>query len=138
MRRFAVVGLVLSLLVVMAAPAFALPGKPSSTGVIYADGHLYRSKAAAPLPAPNDHNLQSYDMLVAVEGQEFSVAEAAPGDRNYNGGRWYAVSAAWTEGADRVEITSFDQLMEQVALGNLTIDDSNPGFVECPLLRLND
>ena len=134
MRRIAVVGLVLAMLFAMAAPAFALPGKPSSTGVIYADGDLYRSKAAANLPAPNDHNLQSYDMLVAIDGQP-PVAEAAPGDTNYNGGRWYAVSAAWIGGMP-VLITSFDQLMSEVDAGHVVIDTSNPGFVECPLLRL--
>jgi hypothetical protein len=137
MRRIAVVGLVLAMLFAMAAPAFALPGKFSFAPGIYADGTAYSSRKVADIPAPNAHNLQSFDMLVGitngVEGQ-LAVAEAGPGNPAYNGGRWYEVPATWSDGATPFLIKSFDVLMEQVSLGNLSIDDSNPQFLECPLV----
>jgi hypothetical protein len=137
MRRIAVVGLVVAMLFAMAAPAFALPGKFSFTPGIYADGQQYSSRKVADLPAPNEHNLQSFDMLVGitngVEGQ-LAVAEAGPGNPAYNGGRWYEVTATWSDDATPILITSLDQLMEQVTDGNLTIDHSNPQFLVCPLV----
>jgi hypothetical protein len=137
MRRIAVVGLVIAILFAMAAPAFALPGKFSFEPGIYADGQAYSSRKVADIPAPNEHNLQSFDMLVkitnGVEGQ-LGVAEAGPGNPAYNGGRWYEVTATWSDTADKVLITSYDELMQQVSAGNLTIDDSNPGFLVCPLV----
>jgi hypothetical protein len=137
MRRIAVVGLVVAMLFALAVPAFALPGKFSFQPGIYADGQAYSSRKVADIPAPNGHNLQSFDMLVkitnGVEGQ-LAVAEAAPGNPAYNGGRWYEVPATWNAGAEKTLITSYAQLMEEVAAGHLTIDDSNPGFLVCPLV----
>lgn len=135
MRRIAVVGLILGLLVAMAAPALALPGKFSFEPGIFADGQAYNSRKVADLPAPNEHNLQSFDTLVGitngVEGQ-LAVAEAGPGNPAYNGGRWYEITASWN--TTPVLITSYAQLMEEVQAGHLTIDDSNPVFLECPLV----
>lgn len=137
MRRIAVVGLVLAMVFAMAAPAFALPGKFSFQPGIYADGQAFNSRKVADLPAPNEHNLQSFDMLVGitngVEGQ-LAVAEAGPGNPAYNGGRWYEVPATWNAGAEKTLITSYAQLMDEVVAGNLTIDDSSPSFLECPLV----
>jgi len=135
MRRIAVVGLVIALLLAMAAPAFALPGKPSSNGVIYADGNLYRSKAAANLPAPNGHNLQSFDKLFDIAGQP-NVSEAAPGDRSYNGGRWEVISTSWTDPtAEHSVLMSIDDVYAAVAAGELDIGGP-VAYLECPLLAL--
>jgi hypothetical protein len=137
MRRIAVVGLVLAMLFAMAVPAFALPGKFSFQPGIYADGQAYNSRKVADLPAPNDHNLQSFDTLVKITNgveDQLAVAEAGPGNPAYNGGRWYEVTAAWNDGAEATLITSYAQLMKEVAAGNLTVDDSNPSFLECPLV----
>ncbi|MFZ0492687.1 MAG: hypothetical protein WAM81_05735 [Acidimicrobiia bacterium] len=127
----------MALLFAMAGPAFALPGKFSFTPCIYFDGQPYSSRKVADLPARNWHNLQSYDMLVGitngVEGQ-LAVAEAGPGNPAYNGGRWDEVTATWNAGATPVLIKSFGQLMQRVADGSLTIDHSNPQFLECPLV----
>ena len=135
MRRIAVVGLVVAMLFAMAAPAFALPGKTSSVGVIYADGNLYRSKAAANLPAPNGQNLQSFDKLFDIAGQP-NVSDAAPGDSNYNGGRWEVISTSWTDPmAEHSLLTSAEDVYAAVAAGELEIGGP-VAYVECPLLRL--
>lgn len=51
------------------------------------------------MPGPNGRNNQSFDGLYmfgedAVEGQ-LAVAEAAPGNPQYNGGRWIANAVEW-------------------------------------------
>ena len=79
-----------------AGGAFAAgSGGVTSEGVIYVDHTLYRTVAA-----PNDLShtgapAQSWDLLYNFGGVQKSVAEVAPGDRGFNGGRWqvHAVSA---------------------------------------------
>ena len=87
---FVMIIVVLALTAVGAASAN--PGKPSFTPQLYADGEVYGTKATTVLPAPNGRNAQSFDKLFAIinsnnpEGQ-MPVAEAAPGNPDYNGGR---------------------------------------------------
>ena len=79
-----------------AGGAFAAgSGGVTAEGVIYVDHTLYRTVAT-----PNDLShtgapAQSWDLLYNFGGLQMSVAEVAPGDRGYNGGRWqvHAVSA---------------------------------------------
>jgi hypothetical protein len=79
------------LLVAAAAVAAAIPTAASSgvTGpAFYVDGVTYRtvntptdlSRTGAP-----DH---SFDTIYDFGGLQLNVATAAPGDRDYNGGRW--------------------------------------------------
>jgi hypothetical protein len=70
-------------------------GGVTGEGVIYVDHTLYRTVAT-----PNDLShtgapAQSWDLLYNFGGVQKSVAEVAPGDRGFNGGRWqvHAVSA---------------------------------------------
>lgn len=70
--------------------AFALPASAGVTpgAAFYANGHEYRTVAT-----PTHHLDQtgapagSYDTIWAIADQ-MNVAEAAPGDTDYNGGRW--------------------------------------------------
>ena len=77
-------------------PAFAAgSGGVTAEGVIYVDHTLWRTVAA-----PNDLShtgapAQSWDLIYSFGSLQKSVAEVAPGDPGYNGGRWqvHAVSA---------------------------------------------
>ena len=125
--------LVLALLVVAAVPTFA--DAPFFGEAIYADGQAWGTKVLKQLPPPNGHNNQSFDGLYtfgddAADGQ-LPVAEAAPGNRNYNGGRWDVQVVTWNVAS--VLVTSYDQLMTLEAAGDVTISSADTYFL-CPLL----
>jgi hypothetical protein len=137
---------VLSLIV--AVPAFAdQPANvggglgnaaPNFSAGVYADGRAWGTKGTTSLPAPNDHNMQSYDLIFAfangAEGQ-LPVAEASPGNPNYNGGRWTAFAATWTDNLPFAKpvLTSYAEVMYYVSLGDLVVQDAHSYF-QCPLL----
>jgi len=139
LRKISVVTLVLVLSLVIAVPAFAGPGQPNFSPAIYADGKAWGTKGTASLPAPTDNNEQSFDILYSftngAEGQ-LPVAEAAPGNPDYNGGRWYAHSVTWNNGADAVLLTSYADIIAHAS--GLTITpgalDDPANFFQCPLL----
>ena len=121
------------LLLGAAVPAFA--GGPNFGEIIYADDATWGTKATTSLPAPNDHNRQSFDGLFtfsddAAQGQ-LAVAEAAPGNRTYNGGRWIVYEVTWV--GDPVLVTSYAQLHTLMMDGEVTIDEAGAYF-QCPLL----
>lgn len=128
---------VIALLVVAAVPAFA--DAPNFGEAIYADGAAYGTKGLNPLPAPNGKNNQSFDGLYifgegAAAGQ-LPVAEAAPGNPAYNGGRWSTHSVSWNVEPELV--TSYAQLMELQEAGDVTIEATNNYFL-CPLLPVKN
>jgi hypothetical protein len=147
MRRFTLIAVLSALVLVIAAPAFANPGKPSFTPKLYADGELYGTKAATALPAPKGNNAHSFDQLFVItnsnnpEGQ-LPVAEAAPG-RDFNGGRWATQTVEWTmewlDAGTVPVLTSYEDVMAQYHLGHLDItpgspDGGPPDYFLCPLL----
>ncbi|MGD8640983.1 MAG: hypothetical protein PVG89_10175, partial [Gammaproteobacteria bacterium] len=79
----------------------ANPGQPNFMPSVYGDGQVWGTKGTTTLPAPNEANRQSFDALYVItnsnnpEGQ-LPVSEAAPGNTNYNGGRWFTHTAEWT------------------------------------------
>ena len=148
-RRMMTLMLVVFLSLVLAIPAFANPGQPSFGPELWADGENFGTKGAAGLPAPNGQNVNSFDKLFVITNSnnpagQLPVAEAAPGNPNYNGGRWYTHTVAWTQaGFDDhgtvPVLTSYADVMAHYALGHLTITPGTfnggpPAFFECPLL----
>ena len=136
LRKTSSILLLVVLSLVVAVPAFA--DAPNFSPAVYADGTAFGTKGTTSLPAPNAHNVQSYDALInefvfpgdPVAGQ-LGVAEAAPGNPAYNGGRWTAYRAIWH--SDPVLLTSWDQVEMEVQLGNLELQLKNDYF-QCPLL----
>ena len=131
--------------------ASANPGKPSFAPNLYADGEVWGTKGTTALPAPNEHNMQSFDKLFAIinsnnpDGQ-MPVAEAAPGNPNYNGGRWVTMTVQWTAEGFAAHGTvpvlkSYDDVMVHYNLGHLDITAGSPDpvngppdYFQCPLL----
>ena len=79
-----------------------------------------------------------------LSGQR-SVAEAAPGNPGFNGGRWHVYAVTFTEAGKMVhdadddgvvdfELTNAEAVLEQADMGLLTISDTGI-FFECPLLK---
>lgn len=131
-KKVLTLAFLIALLVISVVPALA--DGPNFGPAIYADDQVWGTKGTADLPAPNGNNSQSYDGLFrftnGVEGQ-LAVAEAAPNNPNYNGGRWIAYDTTWVGTPELV--TSYDQLMDLVQAGELTITESGDYF-QCPLL----
>lgn len=111
---------------------------PNFTAGVYADGEAFGTKGTTSLPAPTEANAQSYDLIFAftngAEGQ-LAVAEAAPGNPNYNGGRWSAYSATWIENLPhpKIVLTSYADVLFHVSLGHIIIENAHSYF-QCPLL----
>src|SRR5918993_243382 len=107
--------------------AFSDAGKPNFSPAIYGDGKLWGTKGAATLPAPNGSNDRSYDKLfVFVNGAigQMPVAEAAPGNPMYNGGRWFTHTVVWKDSAIAYHggtlpvLTSYQDIQRELLAGN--------------------
>jgi hypothetical protein len=55
---------------------------------IYVDGSLYRTVGTPTDLSGTGAPAHSFDIIYDLGGAQPNVAEAAPGDRDYNGGRW--------------------------------------------------
>lgn len=141
-------GAVLSLsTLALAAPALA-GGATKVDNAIWNDGDLYGTVVTpTSFVAPPEHStdiIYSF-MMSGVAGQR-SIAEAAPGDPDFNGGRWSVMQVMYTESGlaaltdgdpsqptALVELTSDAELMEHVELGHLEVFPTGFYF-ECPML----
>jgi hypothetical protein len=148
LRKTSSILFVVLLGLIAAVPAFAdqpdnvgggLGNKaPDFSAGVYADGETWGTKGTTSLPAPNDSNQQSFDMIFVVtngaEGQ-MPVGEAAPGNPMYSGGRWWVHTATWIEDLPHPKpvLTSYDEVMLHAGLGHLIIEDAEIYF-QCPLL----
>lgn len=86
MRRFLLLGFLVGL--VVSGSAFAAGSGGVAGPAFYVDGQLYRTVATPTDLSKTRAPLHSFDTIYALAGQPFNVATAAPGDRDYNGGRW--------------------------------------------------
>ena len=125
-----------ALLIIAVVPAFA--DAPNFGPAIFADDETWGTKGNADLPAPNGNNAQSYDGLFKfpdgdIEGQ-LPVAEAAPGNPNYNGGRWIEYNVTWNGTPELV--TSYAQLHALEEAGEVTITETG-NYFQCPLLPVH-
>lgn len=134
----------------------AATGEPNFAPAIYADGETWGTKGVARLPAPTEDTLQSYDKLFAVVNSnnpagQLPVGEAAPGNPDFNGGRWFTHTVEWTQqGFDDhgtvPVLTRYgpagdpEAVLTHLALGHLAITpgspdpSATPDYFECPLL----
>jgi hypothetical protein len=93
-------------------------------------------------PAQSTDTLYNFGMS-GLSGQR-AVSDGAPGDRDYNGGRWVVKAVAFTaqgmaahdpdgDGVVNFELTNADDVVAHEALGHITIMDTAISF-ECPLI----
>jgi len=136
LKRLLTLALAGLLAVVVAAPAGAAKPEsgPITPDLIWADGELLGTVLLNPLPF--NGKTKSYDQLFMIEGQMNPVAEAAPGNKAYNGGRWLPTPVERTDTfpADHV-IRSYADLMEAHYEGWVIIGEPDTGnaFL-CPLI----
>lgn len=132
----------LILTVGVAIVATAKPVGPPVTNAIWVDDELFGTVATPtnlPDKGPKDGIFSFMDS--GLSGQR-SVAEAKPGDQDYNGGRWQVYLLKFTEegkeihdknndGAVDFELTNWEQVKHHIELGHFEVSDG-PSFV-CPL-----
>lgn len=132
MRRFlGVLCLTLLLTTISLVPA-APAGQGPPMNRIYAHDELYTG-VNAPRDLPNQGN---FDAIYALGPGLMAVSEAAPGDRDYNGGRWEVRIVSFV-GMSPTQFTSAEQITAAAAMGKVTIGDVVRRF-ECPLIPLNN
>lgn len=134
-------GLALSL----AQSAIADPGQPNFMPALYGDGEVWGTKGTTSLPAPRPANRQSFDKLYVIanfndpDAVQLPVSEAAPGNPDYNGGRWSLQNVNWTAegfmayGGLAPVLKSEHEILYNEAMGYLTIASASVYF-QCPLL----
>jgi hypothetical protein len=133
------------------AGSAALAQQPNFSAALWGDGQLWGTKAVTVLPAPNENsrNGQSFDKLYVIVNSnntspQLPVAEAAPGNPQYNGGRWFTHTVEWTAAGfaafgEVPIVTSSDEIMTLESMGYLTITAGSPGpplYFLCPLLPI--
>jgi len=84
-------------LVALTAAGTALANGSGGVGgpAFYVDGTLYRTVATPTDLTQTGAPAHSFDTIYGLAGQPFNVATAAPGDRDYNGGRWMVHAVAY-------------------------------------------
>ena len=147
-----VVHSVFIVLAVASMTAVASAQAPNFGAAIYADGKVWGTKGTTNLPAPNERNAQSFDQLFMVvnsnnPGVQLPVSEAAPGNPDYNGGRWATYVVMWTAQGFAAHgtvpiLTSYAEIQLHHSLGHLTIAPGSMGgpqlFFQCPLLPFKE
>lgn len=106
-----------------AAPAAQAEATPVFEGAIWEDGTLWGT-VLTPALLPDDAPEDSFDVIynfagAALTGQR-SVSEAAPGDADYNGGRWSVLLVDYTEAG----VAAFDTDGDGDVDGELTSDEA--------------
>jgi hypothetical protein len=134
MRRLASILAALGLLLaVSAAPTFAGNGPPHLA--FYVDGNPtpYRTVGTPTDLSNTGAPASSFDKLYALGGNGLlDVAEAAPGDTDYNGGRWMVFPVTWN--VTPYQLFSEDEVLAAAAAGDLTIASSPAKMFVCPVI----
>ncbi len=141
-RRIATLAAALAACGVLAATALA--GAGGVTGpAFYVDGQLYRT-VATPTNLPANAPAKSFDTIYEFFGVQTNVAEAAPGDRDYNGGRWlvhglefadYAGAVAAFDANGSGDFDSAEEVEAALAAGAATDLGVIKRFV-CPAIKI--
>lgn len=121
---------------------------PVFGGAIWNDGKLWGT-VLTPTDLPTKAPDNSFDKLYnfddsGLKGQR-SVSEAAPGDKDYNGGRWMVLAVTFTalgksihdpdgDGMVNFELTSDSDVLHHEELGHLIISEEPVKLFECPLV----
>jgi hypothetical protein len=119
-------------LILLSGLAFAAVAKSQlgpPGGTIYAHDTAYRT-VATPTDLPPQGK---FDTIYVLGDGLAAVSESAPGDREYNGGRW-EVRFVTFESIAPMQFTNAEDILAAAQRGEVTIGDVARRFV-CPLIR---
>ena len=135
-----------ALLALIVPTSASAKGPLRASAAIWSHGELYGTVGTPAVfmdpPEGTTDTLYNFGMS-GLEGQR-AISAAAPGDQDFNGGRWHVVLVTFTDqgmavhdpdgdGVVNFELTSADQVLAHMALGHLILTDTDIYF-ECPLL----
>jgi hypothetical protein len=119
-----------AMLLSITATSVAAGGPPSLA--FYVDGARYRTVGTPTDFSRTGAPASSYDRIYVLGGDLVNVAEAKPGDRDFNGGRWMVLPVTWN--VTPVQLTSAEQVEALDANGSLSIADAPVTLFECPVI----
>lgn len=132
MRRLlslmAALGLVLSIAAVPAAAG----GPPSLS--FYIDGTRYRTVGTPTDFSGTGAPDSSFETIWALGNGLANVAEAAPGQPGFKGGRWMVLPVTWNVAP--VQLTSNEQVEWYASQGWITIGSTPVKQFECPIIQV--
>jgi hypothetical protein len=96
--------------------------------MIYAHDNVYKT-VATPADLPEQGR---FDQIYVLGSGLAAVADAAPGDREYNGGRWEVHFVEWIT-ISPTQFTNAEDLQAAADRGEITIGPVVRRF-ECPLI----
>lgn len=132
--------------VLMAMAAGVAPASAGVTGpAFYVDGQVYRTVGTPTDLSGTGAPAHAWDVIYDFGGNQMNVATAAPGDRDYNGGRWMVHALAFPQGYELAladadmngngVIDSDHELDAAIAAGTATDAGVVKSFV-CPVIPL--
>jgi hypothetical protein len=145
MKYFASSFFIITLSLLLVSSVFAAPAMRVSEA-LWANDKLFDTvltDTSFNLPPMHSTDVLYNFGISGLQGQR-AVSASAPGDRDYNGGRWSVKVVVFTEAGkaahdpdgDKIanfELTSADAVLAHQALGHFDIIDTSIYF-ECPLL----
>ena len=120
MRRLITAAAGLGLMFSIAAGAVNAGGPPAVG--FYVDGTLYRTVGTPTDFTGTGAPASTYDKIYALGNGLRNVAEAKPGDRDFNGGRWAVMPITWN--TTPTQLTSAEAVFAWADAGLLTIGDT--------------
>ena len=112
----------------------ALAGGPPGLA-FYVDGERYRTVGTLTDLFGTGAPAWTYDAIYALGEGLDNVAEAKPGDTDFNGGRWLVYPVTWAGDVTPYQFTNVEDLLAAVEAGDLTIGDPVKAFV-CPVIAV--
>jgi hypothetical protein len=113
--------------IALSVSAVAAGGPPSLA--FYIDGARYRTIATPTDLSNTGAPEHSFDRIYALGNGLINVAEAKPGDTDYNGGRWMVLPVTWNIAP--VQLTSAEQVEEYADNGWLDIGETPVKLFVC-------
>jgi hypothetical protein len=130
LRRLALGTAAALMLLSVAATAVSAGGPPSLA--FYVDGMRYRTVGTPTDFSGTGAPASSYDRIYVLGDGLVNVAEAKPGDRDFNGGRWMVLPVTWN--TTPVQLTSAEQVEAYADAGMLSIAGAPVKLFECPVI----
>jgi hypothetical protein len=132
-RRAAGVASALALLLSLGVGGALAAGHPGFG--FYVDDVAYRTFGTTTDFGPTGAPAGTYDKIYALGAGLHNVAEAKPGDTDFNGGRWAVYPVTWT-GHAPVQLTSDAAVLAAEQAGWLTIAETPVRYFFCPVIPL--
>jgi hypothetical protein len=133
MRRTLAAMAAATFVLALSVSAVAAGGPPSLS--FYVDGQRYRTIATPTDLSNTGAPASSFDRIYALGDGFINVAEAKPGDQDFNGGRWIVIPVIWADGVSAVQLTDADTIEAWEEAGMLSFGDPVKYFV-CTVNRV--